>query len=74
MTFKLYTCYRYFSGKNNESEIIHYNDYSLYLMGLGEKVEWDSLYDNMDKVVKKIYSLNVKKIQIILLEMEKYKL
>tara|TARA_Y100000389_G_scaffold204455_1_gene257107 strand:- start:4373 stop:5824 length:1452 start_codon:yes stop_codon:yes gene_type:complete len=58
--------YNIFSGKCDENEVIHMDKYSMYLLGLGTKVEWSKLLLNIDCLVKKIYSLDINKIQIIL--------
>ena len=58
--------YKIFSGKDDENEVIHMDKYSMYLLGLGKKVEWHKLLKNMNNLVKNLQNINGNKIQILL--------
>lgn len=58
--------YKIFSGKDDENEVIHMDKYSMYLLGLGKKVEWHKLLKNMNNLVKNLQNINCNKIQILL--------
>ena len=59
--------YEYFKGCDDQSELVHFNTYSLYLVGLGKEINWNKLVSNIANVVSKIYGhKNIETVQILL--------
>ena len=59
--------YEYFKGCADQSELVHFDTYSLYLVGLGKEIDWNKLVSNIGKVVSKIYNhKNIENVQILL--------
>ena len=58
--------YSIFKGKSDQNEVVHMDKYSIYLLGLGSKIEWSKLFCNIDNLVQKLNKIDTKSIQIIL--------